>query len=139
MWSLLSLIPLGLSAYIAETLGLDYGLWGVIVVFLFYHFDGSSFINKIMIGVVGAVFSFRYVLVYFMDSVFYHIKPTDVLPAFPSNWQLTQAFAIFSLIFILLYNGKRSLNIEDRNLRHIYQYSFYAFYPLHILILDIIY
>ncbi len=139
LWSIISLIPLGLSAYIAENMGFDYGLWGVVVVFLFYLVDGSSFVNKVLTATVGVIFSFRFVIMYFIDSVSYQIKPTDVAPVFPSNWYLAQSFAALSLIFILLYNGKRSFNIKNKYLRLVYQYAFYAFYPLHLLILDLIY
>ena len=43
-----------------------------------------------------------------------------------------QSLALFSLIIIWLYNGKRGYN--NKYLK----YSFYAFYPTHMLILSLI-
>ena len=44
----------------------------------------------------------------------------------------TQGFAVLSLIFIWLYNGKKGRSSKAL------QYGFYAFYPVHMLILAII-
>ncbi|WP_268869838.1 TraX family protein [Clostridium senegalense] len=43
-----------------------------------------------------------------------------------------QWMMIFSIIFILLYNGKRGINNKFT------KYLFYIFYPLHLVIIKII-
>ena len=45
----------------------------------------------------------------------------------------SQSFAIFSLVFIWLYNGKQGIHNK------ITKYMFYSFYPLHLLLIVMIY
>ena len=44
----------------------------------------------------------------------------------------TQGFAVLSLLIIWLYNGKKGRSSKPL------QYGFYAFYPVHMLVLSLI-
>lgn len=98
------------------------------------------------ISIVTLAFALRYELKYFILSSLYSISSVFPLlssiiseaPAAPSSWQNQQVYAVFALLFILAYNGKRGINIKNGRLRKLYQYSFYAFYPAHLLVLTFI-
>lgn len=102
----------------------DYNGFGVLMVLLFYfakkvpiarlekpiQLAGMLYINGSLMG--GLVF------------------PVSFLGR---EWELPrQGFAVFSLIFIWLYNGKRG------KVSPVLQYACYAFYPLHMLVLGLI-
>lgn len=116
-----SVLWLGLIC-IGGTLGfVDYGFLGVLTVVMFYLCRGYRFtpvlqlIGMILINIVffeGQVFMF--------DVFGTHIE-------IPS-----QGFAVFALIPIWLYNGKKGKSSK------VLQYGFYAFYPVHMLILYLI-
>lgn len=100
----------------------DYSGTGVLTVILFYFFHGRGWKNK-LVQLFG-MYIINFILIQNMDL------PLQILGHeffFP-----TQGFAIFSLIFIWLYNGK-----QGPHNKYI-QYFCYAFYPLHILILSLI-
>ena len=107
---------------IGGTLGfVDYGFLGVLTVVMFYLCRGYRFtpilqlIGMILINIVffeGQVFIFEF------------FGKTLEIPS--------QGFAVFALIPIWLYNGKKGKSSK------ILQYGFYAFYPVHMLILYLI-
>lgn len=96
----------------------DYGFAGVLTVVVFYLFRDFPFawvlqlISLLILNVF--VFSGRPFLVKIFGNIYsFHV----------------QIFALFSLIPIWLYNGKKG----ERG--KILQYGFYAFYPVHMLLL----
>jgi hypothetical protein len=102
-------IALIIIGVIAEFIGTDYGMIGILVIFLFYIFKGNyimqaiSFIGITLIG-VGTE--------YYMSG------------------QLSiQIYSITSLFLLYIYNGKKGMNIK---------YLFYGFYPGHLLIIGLI-
>ena len=107
---------------IASTLGfVDYGFLGMVTVVMFYLLRDFPFawlaqlIAMILINIV-----------FFEGQVF----PIEILGR---NFEIPlQGFAIFSLIPIWLYGGRKGKSSK------IMQYGFYAFYPVHMLILYLI-
>lgn len=95
--NLLDAIVLILACVIAELLLVDYGLYGIIIIAAFYLFRNS----KIMLALVMLI-----IFSSFMGGI--------------------SIYAIFSLIFIFLYNGKKGRDCK---------YLLYGFYPVHLLIL----
>lgn len=116
-----SLLWLALIA-VGGTLGfVDYGFLGVLTVVMFYLCRGYRFtpilqlIGMILINVV-----------FFEGQVF-------IFDVFGKTVEIpSQGFAVFSLIPIWLYNGKKGKSSK------VLQYGFYAFYPVHMLILYLI-
>ena len=106
---------------LAHFLKVDYGVAGVLTVVVFYVFKGVPFawflqlICLIFLNVF--VFPGRPVLMKIFGEII----------SFP-----VQIFAVFSLIPIWLYNGKKRLSGK------VVQYGFYLFYPLHILVLFVV-
>lgn len=53
----------------------------------------------------------------------------------PTRWQMTQMFSLLSLPLIFLYNGKPGTLPQNPAAKKAVQLGFYAFYPVHMLIL----
>lgn len=111
-----------LGALVGTVTMVDYSGTGVLTVILFYFFHGRRWYD--MLGQFIGMYLINFVLIQNMDIPFTLFGHEFFFP--------TQGFAIFSLIFIWLYRGKQGPHNK------IIQYSCYAFYPVHILILSLI-
>lgn len=147
------LLPLAtaiLFALAAEKLGTDYGMYGVILIFLFDLAErtfGSaeevrgdpkrSAARAAVIAAVCAAFGARFLLVYLPPALIAGLTG-GAAPKLPGSWEMTQMWSALSALFIIPYSGKRGVTINNRFLRAVYQYSFYAFYPVHLLVLGLI-
>ncbi len=115
-------VALLLLIAIASVIGfVDYGFNGVLMVVMFYLFRDFPF-----------AWLAQLVAMILINIVFFE---GQVIPfeAFGHNFEIpTQGFAVFSLIPIWLYGGKKGISNK------VLQYGFYAFYPVHMLILYLI-
>lgn len=116
--SVLLLIPISLGAFITFP---DYGFWGYLTVIMFYLFRG---------------FRFAWLLQLVSMILLHLILPEGqniIVELFGKNYEFAvQGFAVLALIPIWLYNGKKGKGGK------ILQYGFYAFYPVHMIILYLI-
>ncbi len=99
----------------------DYGFYGFLTVVMFYVFRDFPF-----------AWVLQLVAMVLMNWILFkgEVKPVEI---FGTVTEIpTQAFAVFSLIPIWLYGGRKGKSSK------IMQYGFYAFYPVHMLILYII-
>ena len=107
---------------IATTLGfVDYGFLGMITVVMFYVLRDFPF-----------AWFFQLVAIILINIVFFEgqVIPVEILGR---TFEIpTQGFSVFSLIPIWLYGGRKGKSSK------ILQYGFYAFYPVHMLILYLI-
>lgn len=106
------------AAVAAEVTGADYGAYGVFYIFLFYFACGN--IQKIIAG--GILLHFTYAVCEIGVSL---LKEGQV--AFPHAVQL---YSLLAVLPISLYNHQQGKKMK---------YFFYAFYPLHQIILYLIY
>lgn len=98
---------LGLTA---DAFQMDYGYWGVFVIFIFHIFkDKKLFMNLSYIGLC----LLRYLPLY--------LKYNFYLP-----YLILCVCTILPLVFINLYNGKKGPNTK---------YLLYGFYPVHLMLL----
>lgn len=88
----------------------DYSIFGVLTIFGFYQFREKP--KQIFIWMLV------------INGIMVSLKTPPLFPLTLSD--ITQIFALLSLIFIFSYNGKKGLNLK---------YLFYTFYPLHLIIL----
>ena len=102
--------PLLFAIIISIVLRFDYGMGGVLCIFLFYLGRDKKGIKK-------------YIL-YFFAILMTTLNITNATVA------LLQIYSLFSLIPISLYNGKRGYKFN--------KYVFYAFYPAHLIVLYVI-
>lgn len=107
---------------IASVIGFpDYGFWGVMTVVMFYLLRDFPFAWLAQLVAMVLIH-----IVFFEGQVF-------LVEVFGKVWEIpSQGFAVFALIPIWLYGGKKGASHKAL------QYSFYAFYPLHMLILYLI-
>lgn len=105
-----SIIIITMLSIIAEVTNMDYGYWGVLLVFMFYLFRSNKTATA-----VG-----------FVSMVFIKYLPAFINYSFYYKYLLLFAGTLFAIIPILLYNGKQGKKIK---------YFLYIFYPVHLLLL----
>ena len=106
---LLVVLALGL---LGEFSKVDYGFFGVILIFSFYIFKGSKFKTLLASGLVISIKYLYRILVY---------GQTGNLNYYIFNWICT----LIPAFIVLLYNGKKGPSLK---------WFFYIFYPLHLLL-----
>jgi hypothetical protein len=95
----------------------DYGLWGVVTVILFYllrDFPGAKLLQLLSLGVLN-LFLFE----------------GQRIPLLGIEFP-TQGFALLALPLIWMYNGEKGSSQKA------FQYGAYAFYPAHMLLLSLL-
>ena len=99
--------------FIAEILSLSYGAYGVLMILFFGMYDNKylSLLYLLMLNLI------------FIEYPLYSLSNLDSVAKFVT----IQWYSVFAMIFIFLYNGKAG--------KYKLKYFFYAFYPLHLLLL----
>ncbi len=127
-------------SYAAAFISADYGALGVLWVALFGLFDAEKTENRVSLAIGATLLSiwrfFTKALSASLGVSFGGIPFVSVfLPSGEISFMDTiQCVAALSLILIFLYNGK-SGSPKSPVLKKVLQYAFYAFYPLHIIVL----
>ena len=111
---LIGLLPVILIVLIAYLIKVDYGAFGIILIFIFYFFKN----NKPLMCISFYILCFIKYLIY-----------TLIPPTFNFYFLITNLCTFLSVFLIILYNGKQGKKIK---------YFFYIFYPSHLIILYII-
>lgn len=109
-----SVLFLGL---IAQLLKFDYGIFGIILILIFHIFQGKK-IHTAFFFILAVCIKYFIQIAYcgfIYEAIFIY--------------SLLAFFTCLSIIFILLYNGKKGKNAK---------YLFYIFYPVHLLLLCIL-
>ena len=107
-------IPIATICIIGELSRVDYGWWGVLLVFMFYYFKQ----NKLAMNIAFIT----------MCIIYYGI---DIIrTGFNTLYIWLFAFNVLPILFIDLYNGKQGKKIK---------YLLYIFYPAHLLILYLLF
>ena len=116
VFKIISFLLIGVVGFV------DYGITGILTIIVFYIF------RKFKFAWLGQLIAL--ILLYI---VFFKGQSIE-LNIFNYEYYLPlQGFGILSLLFIWLYNGTRG----EKN--KILQYAFYLFYPVHMLVLYLIY
>lgn len=100
----------------------DYYGYGIAMILIFYFFRGEKYWNYI-----GQFLALAYVNIELMKGLSYEVNLFNKVYFIPK-----QAFALLSLIPIWLYHGKQGAHNK------VIKYVYYAFYPVHLLILGLI-
>lgn len=120
-WNIAYKIPaLILLLLISEMLKFEYGLYGVLIILVFYIFRNS--IIRMSLSVVSIT------LIYFTIPLVLTLFQTQVI----TNDQLLsliQPVSLFAIIIIASFNNKVGIKLK---------WLFYWFYPVHLLVLYVI-
>ena len=112
-----------LAMFITRLIVSDYLEYGIMMVLVFYFFRNRKWWNFVVQIILLAWINIFLILGY-----------NVTLNCFGNEINVSsQSFAIFSLVFIWLYNGKQGIHNK------ITKYMFYSFYPLHLLLIVMIY
>lgn len=111
---------------IATVLGfvvaVDYYGYGILTVAAFYFFHGDEWWKKLL----------QIASLYFINVTIFGGMIIDFTIAGHTFEVIQQGLALLSMVFILLYNKEQGPHTKA------IQYSFYLFYPVHMLILSLI-
>jgi len=99
----------------------DYGFWGVMTVILFHVLRDFPGAKVLQLAAMVYIHCEAYKGMFIPVELFGH-----------SFEFATQGFAVLALPLIWLYNGKKGLSSKAL------QYGFYAFYPVHMLVLALV-
>ena len=118
----------------------DYGARGVLLAQAFYWLSPLARGKKRAAGALllfaGAFCATFYgTLLTVGESLLRQLSGVSRNPIQIPGWTLLQAFSLMSLPLILLYNGRKGWCPASKAGRKALQYAFYAFYPVHMLIL----
>lgn len=109
---LMGIIVSGICIFLGHLLNVDYGYWGVLLVFAFYILRT----NKVLLTLgFAAIIMLKYV-------------PVLIQSNFNFLNMYLAIFTFLAIVPILLYNGKQGLKTK---------YLLYIFYPLHLTILAV--
>lgn len=112
---LVTISIIAIACIVAQGLHLEYGYYGILTVICF------RYLNKIQLIIAYPLLILSFAILGGL-----------------TKWNLVQFFALFSLVPIFLYNGKKGLLPKKPLLTKLIQYGFYIFYPLHLLIFFLI-
>lgn len=101
-------------AFLADGIGLDYGFYGVFLIFTFYALHNNTILRNL--GVI------------ILTSIYY--LPTLMVTNFSLSIIILALFTLIPLIFINMYKGEKGKN---------FKLLFYIFYPMHLSILCLIF
>ncbi len=113
---MIAILALGLAAQGFST---DYGIYGVAMIVAFYIFRENKIKTAISQTMVFIIFYASQIFLAILSYPGISIKLV---------W-FNQALSLLALVFIFSYNGNKGKNLK---------YLFYAFYPIHLLVIGLI-
>ena len=117
----------------------DYGTKGILMALLFFFADHKTVKGRIILTVcLPAVIMYGYILSGGIQCA-KMILGLQYSWQKVSDWDLRQLFCLGALIPIFAYNGKKGTYPQNRFAAKLLQYGFYAFYPVHMLLLWLIF
>ncbi len=111
---IIEFIPVTIICIIGHFAKVDYGWWGILLVFMFYYFKE----NRLAMNIAFIT----------MCIIYYGIDM--IKTGFNVVYLWLFAFNILPILFINLYNGKQGKKLK---------YFLYIFYPVHLLILYLLF
>lgn len=125
------------ALYYFNLISTDNGENGILLAFVFVAFygKGKGFMRKLItsFGMLCVIFH-SYIIKWILFLFDFVTGQKTAVPTM-SDWQMLQIFALVSLVFIFLYNNKRGKWPLGKANSRVVQYGFYAFYPIHLLVL----
>lgn len=112
-------------------LPMDYGAKGFLLALTFYYLGDK----KLLCLLASFVSLFHAQLLAYGIGLLQLLLGREAVFAPPTQWVLLQLFALAALPLIWLYTGKKGWSPASHLGKRALQWSFYLFYPAHLLIL----
>lgn len=109
------------AVYHFEILKSDYGAKGILMVMVFWLFDGKQTWKRIVTCLLILIAVYYKPILEWMGGAAFSL----------TDWEKTQVWSLLALPLIFAYNGQKGKMPGGK----IAQYGFYVFYPAHMLIL----
>lgn len=116
-------------ALAAEWLDTDYGGIGVLTIWLFYAAGDSKLYRAVVCLLFGASGIVKLLVLALLDG----FAAPEI-----SSWELVRLCSAAAALPIVLCDGRRGAYPESKVGKTVTKYAFYAFYPLHLVILGVI-
>lgn len=112
----------------------DYGAKGVLMAMVFWLLDGKAVWKRVLTCVLVLCVVYYSPIINCVVSL---VQGSGFVFNLTS-WEKTQIWSLFALPFIFVYNGEKGSMPGGKLGAKVAQYGFYAFYPVHMLILWVI-
>ena len=137
-------IPVAVFCLSAMIINCDYGYLGILTVLAFHIFYASDAKNRTLLLFAIAFLSSWPAISYNIAEFIivktgFDLRDIGVIsPLFYNNPMYIQIYRVFALVPIFLYNGEKGKVPKSKTAAKIMQFGFYAFYPVHMLIIYLI-
>lgn len=122
-------------AGIAEILTVDYGMYGIFAIVLFYVYYGNKKAQLSGFAILTLIYS----LLPFLASGIWSSIPTIFAHLFDIYWvYFIQVLSIASVGLLWFYQTEKPIPYATKQLNFIEKYAFYVYYPLHLVILGLL-
>ena len=112
----------------------DYGAKAVLMIIAFWMLDGEKAWKRILSCILLLCIVFYSQLFgWLLDLLRGNVGSFSM-----TSWERTQAWSVFAMPLIFLYNGQKGKLPGGPRLNRLVQYGFYAFYPVHMMLLWLI-
>ena len=119
------------AGYYFELFNSDYDMRGILLALVFFFFEG-----KRVLTVLGTFVSlFAPTLLGYCYQILNLLRGKEAVFKLPSTWIMKEMFALLALIPIFLYCGEKGFAPKNKIAAKALQIGFYAFYPVHMLLL----
>lgn len=124
-----------LIAFIAEFLSVDYGLYGIFTLVLFYVYYGDK--QKQLFGFIGL--TVVYALLPFFSYNLWSTIPLIISQFFDYYWvYFIQVLSSLSVLLLWFYQSEKPVPYLNDKLNKLEKYFFYFYYPIHLALLGIL-
>ncbi|MDR0889299.1 MAG: conjugal transfer protein TraX [Oscillospiraceae bacterium] len=113
----------------------DYGPKGILMAFTFWLFYGKGIARGLLTTLGVFVSVFHGLLISYAFQLAFLLLGRQANFVLPTRWQALQLFSLLALPLIFAYNGKRGRLPKRRFAAKSLQLGFYFFYPVHLILL----
>lgn len=122
-------------ALVAEYFTVDYGLYGLFILVLFYAYYGDK--KKQLSGYISITLIYSFIQ--FVSLSLYLSLPTLLSQFLEYYWvYFLQALSILAVGLLWFYRSEKPMSYQKKSLNVIEKYFFYFYYPIHLALLGIL-
>jgi len=117
---------------LADLLGVDYGMYGIAVLIMFYVYHEQR--NKQMLGY--GIITLMFVLLPLLSPEMWPMVPSIIHDFFGFYWRyFIQALSILAFGLLFFYNKKKPEAYANKQVAFVEKYFFYIYYAVHLALL----